>query len=173
MGDETQSPGATVVVDSDVFRDALRNFPAGVTIVTAADASGALFGATVSAFASLSLDPPLVLVCLTRSSRSTAAIRERGAYVVHFLDQRQATLARRFATDSADKFADTEYSLNDDGVPCLDDCSLLLECKLQAEYDGGDHLVLVGLVTSARRCDEFEPLVYAKRSFHALGSQVG
>jgi flavin reductase ActVB len=160
------------MIAADVFRDALKDFPAGVTIVTTADASGTPLGATVSAFASLSLEPPLVLVCLKDDSRTTAAIRQRKAFCVQFLDQSQVGMARRFAADVADKFEDEPFSLNEDGVPCLDRCHLRLECRLEYEYAGGDHVIFVGRVSEARRLSEFEPLVYARRTFFSLGNAL-
>ena len=159
-------------VNADDFKNALKDFHAGVTIVTAADADGTPVGATVSSFASLSLDPPLVLICLTRDARSTAAIKACRAYVVHVLDDSQAALARRFATDITDKFDGSDYFLNDDGVPCLSGCPLRLECTLEDEYDGGDHLIFVGRVQAAGRADGFTPLVYGNRTFYGLGTSV-
>jgi flavin reductase ActVB len=154
------------------FREALKDFPGGVTIVTAGDPAGTLFGATVSAFASLSLEPPLVLVCLKQDSGSVGAIRRQKAFAVHVLDAGKAELARRFADNSLDKFAGVNFSLNGQGVPCLVDCTSRIECDLYNELPGGDHVILVGLVTSASNGGEFEPLVYAKRHFYALGRVV-
>lgn len=153
------------MVTADVFRDALRDFPAGVTIVTMADATATPLGATVSAFTSLSIDPPLILVCLKSDSRSVAAIRERKAFCVQFLDRSQVQLARRFAADQANKFNGESFSVNDGGVPCLGSCRLRLECDLESDYAGGDHVILVGLVAAAKRLSDFEPPVYARRSF--------
>ena len=126
-------------------------------------------GATVSAFSSLSLDPPLVLVCLTRESRTTAAIRDRKAFAVHLCTSEQATLARRFAADVVEKFAGSNHSYNASGVPCLEDVGLRLECTLHAELDGGDHIIFVGLVQAAPQLNEFEPLIYARRNFFSSG----
>ena len=161
-----------MTVSADDFKNALKDFHAGVTIVTAADADGTVVGATVSSFASLSLAPPLVLICLTRDARSTAAIQARGAYVVHVLDERQAALARHFAADIPDKFHDFDYHLNEDGVPCLTGCPLRLECSLENEYDGGDHLIFVGRVNVASRADGFAPLLFGNRTFYGLGGSV-
>ena len=158
-------------VDAMAFRSALSQFPAGVTIVTSADARLNPLGATVSAFSSLSLDPPLILVCLTRESRTTTAIRERSAFAVHLLDNAQANLARRFAADLVEKFDGSRYRFNAAGVPCLEDVGLRLECTLHAELDGGDHVIFVGLVQAAPQLKDFEPLVYARRNFFALGAQ--
>jgi len=161
-----------MAVDAATFRDALKDFPAGVTIVTSADGDGQPLGATVSAFASLSLDPPLVVVCLKRESGTVAGIRERRAFAVHILGNDQAQLALRFASDRSPKFEGLEFAANGSGVPVLGDCRVRLECELSDELPGGDHVILVGLVVDACNTDTFEPLVYANRRFLALGSSV-
>jgi flavin reductase (DIM6/NTAB) family NADH-FMN oxidoreductase RutF len=158
-------------VDAAEFRSALSQFPAGVTIVTSADPKLNPVGATVSAFSSLSLEPPLVLVCLTRESRTTSAIRSRRAFAVHLCTSEQALLARRFAADVVEKFDGSNYSFNAAGVPCLEDAGLRLECTLHAELEGGDHVIFVGLVQAAPQLKPFEPLVYARRNFFSLASE--
>ena len=158
-------------VDAAAFRSALSQFPAGVTIVTSADSKLNPLGATVSAFSSLSLDPPLILVCLARESRTTAAIRQREAFAVHLCTSEQATLARRFAADLVEKFDGSNYSFNAAGVPCLEDAGLRLECTLHAELDGGDHVIFVGLVHAAPQLNQFEPLIYARRNFFSLAAE--
>jgi flavin reductase (DIM6/NTAB) family NADH-FMN oxidoreductase RutF len=161
-----------MAVDATTFREALKDFPAGVTVVTSAGAEGEPVGATVSAFASLSLDPPLIVVCLKRESSTVAAVRERGAFAVHILGNDQAALALRFASDGSPKFAGLEYAANEAGVPLLGDCPVRLECELSNELPGGDHVILVGLVANASKQDPFEPLVYSNRRFLALGNAV-
>ena len=161
-----------MAIDATTFREALKDFPAGVTIVTSADTAAHPVGATVSAFASLSLDPPLIVVCLKRESTTVAAIRGRGAFAVHILGNDQAPLALRFASDGSPKFADLEHAANASGVPLLGDCPVRLECELSEELPGGDHIILVGLVVNASKADPFEPLVYSNRRFLALGDAV-
>jgi flavin reductase ActVB len=161
-----------MAVDAATFRDALKDFPAGVTVVTSATGAGAPVGATVSAFASLSLDPPLIVVCLKRESTTVSAIRERRAFAVHILGNGQAPLALRFASDGSPKFDGLEHTANAAGVPLLGDCPVRLECDLNDELPGGDHVILVGLVTNASNTDTFEPLVYSNHRFLALGSAV-
>jgi len=151
------------------LRDALKSFYSGVTIVTAADAEGTPFGCTVSSFASLSLEPPLVLVCLGREVRSLEPIRARQAYAVHILDRTQAELARRFAADTETKFEGLAFQPNEDGVPLLEDCRLRLECRVETEYDGGDHVIVVGRVRAVGLVERFEPLIFGNRAFATLG----
>lgn len=161
-----------MAVDATTFREALKDFPAGVTIVTSSDAAGQPVGATVSAFASLSLDPPLIVVCLKRESSTAAAVRERRAFAVHILGNDQAQLALRFASDGSPKFAGLDYAENASHVPLLGDCPVRLECDLSDELPGGDHVILVGLVVNASKADPFEPLIYSNRRFLALGNAV-
>lgn len=169
---EAQTSEQKRVVDGAEFRSALKDFPAGVTIVTSADEEGKPLGATVSAFTSLSLDPPLILVCLNGNSRTISAVRTRRAFAVHFLDTSQVSLAKEFATDSANKFEHSPYTFNTAGVPCLDRCGRRLECSLEVEYEGGDHVILIGLVEAAWEMEPFEPLVFAQRSYFGLGSNL-
>ena len=159
-------------MDAQQFREALQDFPSGVTVVTTADNQDHPLGATVSSFTSLSLHPPLVLVCLTAGSRTATAARERGAFAIHILDRSQTALARLFATDRDNKFDDVRYELNGAGVPCLEDCRKRIECTIYSEYEGGDHIILVGLVQETSRPPMFEPLVYAQRAYFGLGTPV-
>lgn len=154
------------------FKNALKDFPGGVTIVTSCDSEGEPCGATVSSFASLSLEPPLVVLCLRDDSSSVTAIRERRAFVVHLLNDEEAALARQFARDGADKFADVDFSYDSRGLPVLSDCTAHLKCELYDELPGGDHALILGLVTNAITPDDFKPLVHARRHFYTLGEVV-
>ena len=161
-----------MAIDATTFREALKDFPAGVTVVTSSDGARIPVGATVSAFASLSLDPPLIVACLKRSSATVAAIRERRSFAVHILGNDQAALALRFASDGSPKFDGLTYGENVSGVPLLGECPVRLECDLSDELPGGDHVILVGLVVNASNTETFEPLVYSNRKFLALGRSV-
>jgi flavin reductase (DIM6/NTAB) family NADH-FMN oxidoreductase RutF len=138
-----------MAISSRKYQEALSAFPAGVTIVTSRSAAGEAVGATVSAFMALSLEPPLILVSLDRLSRTAAAIAEAGAFVVHFVNEATAHLARRFAASGTDKFAGLRSSTTRSGVPTLLDCDIRLICSLHAQHGGGDHLMFVGHVDEA------------------------
>lgn len=131
------------------YQQALRAFPSGVTIVTSRNAAYEPVGATVSAFMSLSLEPPLVLVSLDQGSRTGAAIAEAGSFVVHFVSEATAPLARRFASRGADKFAGLRSRVTRHGVPALLDFETRLICSLHAQHRGGDHMMFVGHVDEA------------------------
>lgn len=164
------------------YRDALAAYPGGVTIVTSANAARTPAGVTVSAFAALSLEPPLVMVGLSKGSRTMTVIHERGAFAVHVLTAEHAALARRFATDGTDKFAGLAVTWAPSGVPLLRDCPHWIECVVDAEHAGGDHVILVGRVVGvparpARPAGASggsnAGLVYHQRVYRALGERAG
>lgn len=127
------------------FRAALAQFPTGVTIVTAAG-PGRLVGMTANSFASVSLDPPLVLWSVAKAAPSAAAFVAADAFAVHFLGSDHRDLALRFASGGSDKFAGMAFGWGETGAPLLDGLAPILECLTWARYDGGDHTILVGEV---------------------------
>ena len=154
-------------VTQDEFRAALSRFPSGVTVVTTRDSSGRLHGITVSAFCSVSLDPPLVLVCIEKSTGSHYALSERGAFVVNILAKDQQHTSEHFASPDSDKFSDFRHRTGIDGLPVLEDVAVNLECRLYQAHDAGDHTVFMGLVEKVTVHDA-EPLVY----FHGEYSSI-
>jgi flavin reductase (DIM6/NTAB) family NADH-FMN oxidoreductase RutF len=134
-----------------------------VTIVTTLDTDGAPRGATVSSFTSLSLRPPLISVAFDRESRLLAQITTAGRFGVNLLGHGQDDLATLFATRGADRFADTEWHL-DQELPRLRDAAGWVACRLDRVVEAGDHLLLFGLVTGLSRT-ELPPLIYAHRTF--------
>jgi flavin reductase ActVB len=156
-------------VDRATFRQAMSRFPAGVTIVTTKDAEGRAWGFTASSFCSLSLEPPLVLVCLANDARSAPAFRGAESYVIHVTDQRQRDLVMRFASKSVeDKFADLEYQDGPMGHPELPDAIVTLRCRAENVIPAGDHVILVGHVVDALVNESGVPLVHGDRSFWRL-----
>lgn len=153
-------------VSPDDFKSALRNFAAGVTIVTSVDGQGLPSGATVSAFASVSVEPPMVLVCLNGGSRTAAALRQSGVYNVHILGRAQVELAQRFAADNGEKFPGSVFEPGTTGAPALPGCTVRLDCELVSETPGGTHGIFLGLVRHVV-CADLEPLIYANRTFLA------
>lgn len=147
-----------------MFRDSMSRFPSGVTVVTTVDDAGRHWGFTASAFCSLSMAPPLVLVCLADSADCSAAFREADSWVVNVLARDQAPLARRFATKGADKFGGGEFEALPTGLPMLRDAALSLVCDVYERYPGGDHTILVGEVVDLRLNDR-ESLVHYAREF--------
>lgn len=148
------------------FRAALGRHPSGATIITSVSEDGTPVGATVSAFMSLSIDPPLVVAGLTVDSRTAAAIRSCKRFNVHFVGSAQASHALRFAADERDKFVGVEYDSLEGGSPLLSGFDTYLACQLAASHIGGDHVLLVGRVEAVymRPDDELSPPVAWYRS---------
>lgn len=150
-----------MAVDPQSFRNALGRFASGITVVTGVMPSGARVGLTVNAFSSLSLTPPLVLVCLDRSTGCLPAFEDGERFAVNILADDQAATSVLFA-GPANPFQTTNVAYRESagGVPLLDGCVANLECRRQAVIDGGDHVILTGLVEHAETATDREPLVY-------------
>ena len=140
------------------FRKALGSFATGVTIVTTC-AGGEQFGVTANSFSSVSLDPPLVLWSLAKTSSSLAAFSSAPGFAVHVLASDQQELSNRFAKRNSDKFADLRLETGDAGNPLLTDCAARFECRTTYRYEGGDHIIFVGKVIDFRHGDK-EPLLF-------------
>jgi len=140
------------------FRDALGMFATGVTVVTAIGSKGPV-GITANSFASLSLDPPLVLWSPARASRRFAAFASARHYAIHVLAAEQFALGRHFAREGLD-FDMPGIAVNPEGVPILPDSLARFECRRQAVHDGGDHAIVVGEVLRACARDG-APLVFS------------
>jgi len=140
--------------DSKQFRRACGQFLTGVTIVTARAADDTPLGLTANSFASVSLNPSLVLVCLDKSLWSYQAFRASHVYAVHVLAADQSELASRFAARGADKFGGMTWREGLGGVPILPDFLALFECYVAHIYDGGDHTIFVGRVERIAVADE-------------------
>jgi 3-hydroxy-9,10-secoandrosta-1,3,5(10)-triene-9,17-dione monooxygenase reductase component len=145
--------------DSRQFRTALGSFATGVTIVTTRAGDGQPIGLTANSFNSLSLDPPMVLWALAKSSKSLPAFAAAEHFAVHILAADQQDLANLFATRGADKFADLDIDEGPGRVPLLPGCSARFQCRTAHQYDGGDHTIFVGEVV---RFDHFDrpPLAF-------------
>lgn len=143
------------------FRQALGSFATGVTIVTTSD--GQPIGVTANSFNSVSLDPPLVLWSLARTSGSMDAFRTSGHFAVHILGVHQEDLSGRFARPGTDKFDGIDWREGVAGSPVLKDYSALFECRTVECYDGGDHVIFVGQVENFERRDVAPLLFHAGR----------
>ena len=146
---------------SRAFRRALGSFATGVTIATTLDASGAPVGVTASSFNSVSLDPPLVLWSLSKQAFSREAFTSSGHFAIHVLAASQEDLSDRFARSGSDKFAGLDWTPGELGSPLFADHAARFQCRTRHEYDGGDHLILVGEVV------DFEAHDVAPLLFHA------
>ncbi len=154
------------------FRTALRNFAAGVTVVTTRDGDGRPSGLTASAFTSVSLDPPLVLVCVDHAATAHPAFRAHGWFAVNVLRQEQEGISRRFAASGGDKFDGVPCHEGETGLPLIDGALATLECRVVETYEAGDHTIFVGAVEAAS-VSGGRPLVYFHGGYHGLSPDAG
>jgi flavin reductase (DIM6/NTAB) family NADH-FMN oxidoreductase RutF len=155
-------------LDPDSFRSVLGRFASGVTVVTTAGADGAGHGMTVSAFCSLSLEPPLVLVCIDRAASMHDLLEVGHPFAVNVLSANQEALSRRFASgDPPNRFDGLGYQRGQTGVPLLDDVLAWLEARVTARHPEGDHTIVVGRVETAGARQE-RPLLYYRGGYAQL-----
>lgn len=162
-----------MTVDSRTFRKALGCFASGVTVVTSLHPeSRNLAGVTVSAFSSLSLEPPLVLFCLGNKTSCMDAFMTHGHFAINVLAEHQRDLSIRFASRSEDKWSGVAYDQGIGGVPLLQGCLATLECRLVNTVEGGDHTIFIGEVENLRHQEGGAPLVYFRGSYMDYGAPV-
>lgn len=154
-------------IDAARFKQAMAQFVSGVTVVTT-ELEGELYGMTVASFASLSLDPPLVLVCAGRNMQTHNAIAAARRFGVSILGNDQQDLSGRFASKLDDKFAGVDYRTGSNGVPLLNGAICTIECTLFNQLDGGDHSIFVGRVEDVQTSGEGAPLVYFRSGYREL-----
>jgi len=150
------------------FRDALGQFATGVTVVTTQTADGPL-GITANSFASVSLDPALVLWSPARSARRFAAFEAAACFAIHVLGADQGPLALAFVRDGA-AFGGLDWAPGATGAPLIEGCIARFECERHAVHDGGDHAIVVGRVISAT-LHPAPPLVFAAGRYGTVAPQ--
>ncbi len=155
-----------VAVTGQDLRSFMRRWPGGVAVVTSA-AGQTPAGCTVNSFVSVSLRPPLVLVCLALSSRTLTAIGQCGVFGINVLAEGQRELAERFATGTGDRFAGLAFGWRL-GVPVLDGSLATAVCRLERSIPAADHVMLLGRPLWCASEDRFEPLVFASGSYWSL-----
>ncbi|MEV8037670.1 flavin reductase family protein [Streptomyces sp. NPDC086182] len=147
----------------------MARFAAGVVVVTTLGDDGVPRGFTASSFCSVSMHPPLILVCLANSADSHAAFTSCENFAVSVLGPEHRPLAEQFATKGADKFASPGLSLTPAGLPAAAGALAELDCRTHARHPAGDHTILIGRVSGARLGqDTATPMVYYDRSFRLL-----
>ena len=157
-----------MTIDPDSFRSVLGRFASGITVVTTRDAEQHDVGMTASAFCSVSLDPPLVQVCVDHAASLYAALTVSTRYGVSILAAEQEALSRRFAEeDSTRRFDGIGYHRADSGVVLLDDALAHLECRVVARHEAGDHTLFIGEVESAS-ARSARPLLYYRGGYAQL-----
>jgi flavin reductase (DIM6/NTAB) family NADH-FMN oxidoreductase RutF len=165
-------PGMATLQELSAFRQAMGSFPTGVTVVTVACADGGMHGTTVNSFASVSLDPMLVLVCLNETSRGAGLIERAGAFVVNVLSAGQQDLSRWFADRhrpaGSAMFDGVPFESGITGCPVLADATASFECRLRQSHPAGDHLIVLGEVAALVHRPQLEPLVFHAGTYKSL-----
>jgi flavin reductase (DIM6/NTAB) family NADH-FMN oxidoreductase RutF len=159
-------------VTAPEFRYAMSHFATGVTVVTSVASDGHPVGTTASAVSSLSLDPPLVLVCFDYASQTLAAVRSHRAFVINVLDKSQQQLSANFARrGSAAAWAGVAHRPGRSGSPRLHGVLAALECTVERSFPGGDHEIIVGRVREVETTgQEGAPLLYWRGTYRSLGA---
>lgn len=154
-------------IDPNEFRHVLGHFPTGVTVVTGADENGAA-GMAIGSFASVSLDPPLVMFCPGNTSASWLRIKETGSFCVNVLGEDQKDVCGVFAGKADDKFEGIEWTTHATGAPVIPGSLAVIDCEIHSILDGGDHDIVVGRVKSLSTADdagERRPLLFFKGGY--------
>ncbi len=157
------------VIDPASFRQLMGRFVTGVTVVTATSPDGKPSGMTVNSFNSVSLDPPLVSICVDRSSEMHAMLTGPSGFVVNILRSDQESVSRRFAENRPDRFDGVGYRLSSDGHPILDGVLAHVECAANESVEAGDHSVVIGRVVGGVS-DEGYPLLFYRGGYGLEGS---
>jgi 3-hydroxy-9,10-secoandrosta-1,3,5(10)-triene-9,17-dione monooxygenase reductase component len=157
------------------MRTVMARFATGVTIVTTIGPDARPYGSTANAVSSVSLSPPLVLVCLREASETLAALRASGRFAINVLAEDQQPLAERFAKPARDgQWDGVVHRVDGTGSPLLDGTRAALECAVHDEADGGDHRIVIGRVLSVRRAEQpLAPLLFSDARYHRIGAALG
>ncbi len=156
-----------MTVDQHAFRAVLGRFSSGVTVVTVLDAASVDHGMTVSAFCSVSLNPPLVLICVDHEASLYESICKATDFTVNILSEGQEALARRFAGPDPDRFEGIGFSRGANGIAILNDVLGHIQCKVVERRPTGDHDVIIGEVEEVA-ADEGRPLLYYRGGYAQL-----
>ena len=154
-------------VTKEEFRQAMGHFAAAVTVVTTRLQDGGRAGITVTAFSSLSLDPPLILVCIDRRARLHDELTVGRHFAVNILKDDQELVSRRFASSQGDQFAEIGATEGPGGSPLITGALTAIECQVTERLAGGDHTIVVGQVETTR-ISEGKPLVYFRGGYAQL-----
>jgi len=162
---------AAATIEKNELRFFASQFATGVAIVTTSDRQGNLCGLTLNSVTSVSLDPPLLLVCLDNESSTLAALNRSNSFCVHYLSAEQQSLSNRFAKKLDNKFADVLHSIGETGCPIIEGVVAFCECNVYGKFPGGDHTIVVGSVnrTSVLGGD---PLVFHRGKYVNLPSEI-
>ena len=150
------------------LRQAFGSFATGVTVVTARDADGNPIGFTANSFTSVSLEPPLLLVCLAKTSSNIGHFSRASRFAVNILGEAQKDVSNRFASKVEDRFAETNWCEGTDGTPLINDAVAWFDCATDNLVDAGDHVILIGQITDFGHSEQ-RPLAYLRGHYLDLG----
>lgn len=153
------------MIDLNEFKQAMASFPSGVVIAATLDREGEPWGFTASSFSSVSLDPPLVLVCPAKEADCYHAFATAPMFTISMLRAQDEALARLFATRGASKFEGAQFAPGEHGLPVMRDAVASLVCRKFADHDCGDHTIIVGEVLSVCLGSRQDALVYYRRNY--------
>jgi flavin reductase (DIM6/NTAB) family NADH-FMN oxidoreductase RutF len=157
-----------MAVDKAEFRRAMGHFAAGVTVVTSKFGADHLGGITVTAFTSLSLEPPLVLICIDKKARVHEHLNVGGNFAVNMLAEDQELISRQFASSKGNPFHEVGHREGATGAPLIQGAIAAVECRIVDALPGGDHTIFVGEV-EATHVPEGRPLLYFRGGYSQLG----
>lgn len=166
----TDEWGPSKTIDPRSLRRAVRSYPSGITVITT-NMGGQYVGMTVSSFTAVSEQPPLVLVCLTRTVSSLPAFRTGSLMAINILAYDQEDVAMAFAGRGNDRFADVDFGLSPDNTPVISGSSAWLSTHIARIVDAGDHIILLAHVHHFHDADK-QPLIYHRGKIHTLGEQL-
>ena len=168
MADERSHREYRTGSDPRTLRDALGSFATGVTVVTCFDSAGEPFGLTANSFTSVSLEPPLLLVCVHRDAQCASAMTEAEHFAINVLQTGQQPASIRFSTRDHDRFGPNDWSPGELGAPVLKESLAVFECRHHAVHEGGDHYILVGEVVKASFDPSIDPLLFFRGKYRRL-----
>jgi len=151
-------------ITDDTFKELMKRFASGVTLITFEN-EGKYSGLTVSSFCSLSMNPPLILICIDKKIPSHKTLKNGASFGVNICTSEQGKLAWDFANSNIDKnelILSQNYRITDNKVPLLNDCLASMECTIKEAYEGGDHTIFVGQIENGDFDEESDPLIYYK-----------
>ena len=151
-------------ITDDTFKELMKRFASGVTLITFEN-DGNYSGLTVSSFCSLSMDPPLILICIDKKIPSHESLKNGSHFGVNICTSEQGKLAWDFANSNVDKnelILSLNHNITENKVPLLNDCLASMECTIKETYEGGDHTIFIGQIEEGNFDEESDPLVYYK-----------
>jgi 3-hydroxy-9,10-secoandrosta-1,3,5(10)-triene-9,17-dione monooxygenase reductase component len=156
-------------IEKNELRRVMGHFATGVTIITTRRNNGEMHGLTANALSSLSLVPPLVLICVDKKAESYPCFEESKVFTVNILAADQEALSRKFAVSGGNKFEGVAYREGANRVAILEGSLAFIECTVCATHDGGDHTIYIGEVSEAQTREEVKPLIFYRGGYREIG----